>query len=54
MSAFDQALGQVRPVLSIIGSIMIGIGIAKLFGVDVLMGHAWWEIGLAGFLMKSI
>lgn len=51
---FDQAMGQVRPLLSIVGSLLIAVGLAKLFGVDVMMSHSWWEIGLAGFLMKNI
>lgn len=55
MSAFDQALGQVRPVLSIIGSVIIVLGLLKFFGfnINVLQGTGL-EIAVAGFLMKSI
>lgn len=35
LMSVDQALGQARPILSIIGSIIIVVGLAKFFGFNV-------------------
>ena len=50
----DQALGQVRPILKLVGTALIAVGIAKFFGFDMPMKGSGLEIAVAGFLMKSI
>lgn len=49
----DQALGQVRPILSLIGSIIIAVGLLKFFGVNVGVGFNGLELAVAGFLLKN-
>lgn len=50
----DQALGQVRPILSLAGSLVIAAGLLKFFGVDVPISGSGIEIAAAGFLLKHI
>lgn len=54
MSEINKALGQVRPILSLVGSVLIVIALAKFFGVSVPMRGGWMEIGAGGFLIKHI
>lgn len=51
---FDQAMGQIRPILSIIGSVLIVAGLLKFFGMAIPIQGGGLEIAVAGFLMKSI
>lgn len=48
----DQALGQARPVLSLVGSVLIAAGLAKFFGVGIPISGSGLEIAAAGFLLK--
>ena len=50
----DAIFGQLRPILSLVGSILIAAGILKFFGVNVPIGSGGLEIAVAGYLMKSI
>lgn len=51
----DQIFGQVRPILSLIGSIIIVVGLLKFFGVNInVLQGSGIEIAAAGFLMKNI
>lgn len=51
----DQIFGQVRPILSLIGSILIVVGLLKFFGVNInVMSGSGLEIGVAGYLLKAI
>ena len=51
----DQAMGQLRPILSLIGSALIAVGVLKFFGVNInVLRDTWWEIAAAGYFMKSI
>lgn len=54
LMSVDQALGQARPILSIIGSIIIAAGLAKFFGAGVPMAGSGIEIAAAGWLIKQI
>ena len=52
---FDQSMNQVRPILSIIGSVLIVIGLLKFFGVNInALNGSGLEIAVAGFLTKHI
>jgi hypothetical protein len=51
---FDKAMAPVRPILGIIGSVLIVAGLAKFFGVNIGIGGGGLEIAVAGWLMKSI
>jgi len=51
--SLDQALGQVRPILSLVGSIIIAVGLAKFFGVGGMpIAGSGIEFAAAGFLLK--
>jgi hypothetical protein len=50
----DQALGQVRPILGLIGSLLIIVGLAKFFGVNISIGFDGLHLAAAGWLMKGI
>lgn len=49
LMSVDQALGQARPILSIIAA-----GLAKFFGAGVPMAGSGIEIAAAGWLIKQI
>ena len=50
-----QAMGQLRPILSLIGSALIAIGLLKFFGVNInILRGSGLEIAVAGFLIKHI
>lgn len=51
---FNQAMGQVRPLLAIAGSVIIAAGLLKFFGVDVPISGSGLEIAVAGWLLKSV
>ncbi len=50
----DAIFGQLRPILSLAGSILIAVGLLKFFGVNISFGGSGLELAVAGFLMKSI
>ena len=50
----DQIFGQLRPLLSLAGSILIAAGLLKFFGVNVPISGSGLEIAVAGYLMRSI
>lgn len=45
---------QVRPILSLVGSIIIIVGLLKFFGLNIPLNGSGLEIAVAGFLMKHI
>jgi hypothetical protein len=50
----DQALAQIRPILSLIGSIVIIIGLVKFMGINIPVNGSGLEIAVAGWLTKNI
>lgn len=50
----DAIFGQARPILSLAGSILIGVGLLKFFGINIPMGFPGLELAVAGYLMKAI
>lgn len=51
----DQALNQVRPVLRLIGTALIVVGLAKFFGLNINIAKgSGLELALAGYLTKAI
>lgn len=51
----DQIFGQLRPILAIVGSALIAVGLLKFFGVDAItIGGSGLELAVAGFLTKHI
>ena len=51
----DQALGQVRPILKLIGTALIVVGLAKFFGVNINLARgSGLELAVAGYLTKAI
>jgi hypothetical protein len=50
----DQIFGQLRPLLTLAGSILIAAGLLKYFGVQVPISGSGLEIAVAGYLMRSI
>jgi hypothetical protein len=49
----NQIFGQLRPLFSLAGSVMICAGLLKFFGVDIPISSGL-ELAVAGFLIKSI
>lgn len=47
------ALAQIRPIASLIGTVLILAGLAKFFGVQIPIGGGL-EIAVAGYLMKAV
>lgn len=54
MTDLNQILGQIRPILSLIGSVLIAAGLLKFFGVNIPMSGSGLEIAVAGWLLKGI
>lgn len=50
----DSALAQIRPFLSLAGSVIIAIGLAKFFGFAVPFGGSGIELAVAGWLLKGV
>jgi len=51
----DQVFGQIRPILHLLGSALIAVGLLKFFGVNInVLNASGLEIGVAGYLMKSV
>lgn len=45
---------QVRPILSLLGSIVIIIGLVKFMGINIPVNGSGLEIAFAGLLTKNI
>lgn len=54
MPNVDQLFGQMRPLLSLVGVVLILTALAKFGGLNVPINGAWWELGLAGWLCKQV
>jgi hypothetical protein len=50
----DQIFGQLRPILLLIGSVLIAAGLLKYFGVNIPLSGSGLEIAIAGYLIKQI
>ena len=50
----DQSLGQIRPILSLIGSAVVALGLLKFFGVNIPLAGSGLELAVAGYLIKAI
>ncbi len=51
----EQALGQIRPVLKLVGTAMIVVGLAKFFGINInILRGSGLELAVAGYLTKAI
>ena len=50
----DQIFGQLRPILSLAGSIIIAIGLLKFAGVQIPVSGSGLELAVAGWLTKQI
>ena len=46
--------GQARPFLSLIGSIIIAVGLAKFFGLNIGIGYDGLQLAVAGWLLKNL
>ncbi len=49
----DQILGQLRPILSLVGSIVIAVGLIDYMGWGNIPGSGL-ETAVAGFLLKHV
>lgn len=54
MTDINQALAPIRPVLSLLGSAVIAVGLLKFFGVSIPISGSGLELAVAGYLMKAI
>lgn len=50
----DQVFGQLRPLLQLVGSLMIIAGLLQWFGVNIPVTGNGLELAVAGFLAKNI
>lgn len=51
----DHSLGQIRPILSLIGSAIIVVGVLKFFGVNInVLNGGGLELAAIGWLVKNI
>ena len=51
----DHAFSQVRPILQLIGSVVIIVGVLKFFGVNInVLNGSGLEVAAIGFLIKNI
>lgn len=50
----DQVIGPARPILQLVGTICLIVGLLKFFGVNIPLNHPGLELAVAGFLLKSI
>lgn len=50
----DQTIGQVRPITTLVGTVLIIAGLCKFFGVQIPISGSGLEIAVAGWLMKGI
>lgn len=54
MKDLNSALGQLRPILSLVGAALIIVGLLKFFGVQIPFGKGALELAVAGFLIKHV
>lgn len=50
----DQAMAPVRPIISIIGSVLIAVGVLKFFGIQIPVSGSAIELAAIGYMMKAI
>ncbi len=50
----DAIFGQLRPILSLAGSVLIAVGLLKFAGVNIPISGSGLELAVAGFLAKHI
>lgn len=50
----DTALAQIRPVLSLIGSVIIAAGLLDFAGVNIPQISDGIRLAVAGFLLKHV
>lgn len=50
----NQALAPARPILQLIGALLIIAGLCKFFGINIPINGSGLEIAVAGWLMKAI
>lgn len=50
----NQALGQVRPITSLVGTVVLIAGLLKFFGVNIPIGYPGLELAVAGYLLRSV
>lgn len=50
----NQALNPIRPFAQLVGIILVIVGLAKFFGVNIPISGSGLEIAVAGYLMKSV
>lgn len=49
-----EQIKQARSALGLLGSVLIVVALAKFAGIQIPLRAAWWEIGMAGYIMKAI
>jgi len=54
MQDFNQIIAPIRPLVSLVGSLLIIAGLLKFFGLNVPLNGSGLEIAVAGWLMKGI
>lgn len=50
----NQVLAPAKPLLQLIGSVCLIVGLLKFFGVNIPVGYPGLELAVAGYLLKSI
>ncbi|CAA2139565.1 hypothetical protein [Hyphomicrobium sp. ghe19] len=50
----NASLAPIRPITQLLGKVLIIVGLAVFFGANIPFNHAWWEIGLAGWLLQGV
>lgn len=50
----NQTLGQVRPITSLVGTVVLIAGLLKFFGVNIPIGYPGLELAVAGYLLRSV
>lgn len=50
----DQAIAPARPILILVGQVLIIVGLLKFFGVQIPVSHDGLQLAFAGWLLKNI
>ncbi len=50
----NAALAPIRPIASLVGTVLILAGLAKFFGVQIPIGGSGLEIAVAGWRLKGV
>lgn len=50
----DQIIGQLRPLLQLVGTVLVIAGLVKFFGFNVPISGSGLEIAVAGYLLKTV